>query len=77
MNKKTAQELYDLGFEASQALLKILELKDKISSEEFEAIKKGVGISFGQIDWYVLSVLTKQYPELDRFKPDENAECNC
>jgi hypothetical protein len=41
---------------------------DKCSHEDFELIKRGVGLSIGKIQMELLEVINAQYPDLDDLK---------
>ena len=38
---------------------------DKLSSEQHEQIKRGVGLSIGKIQMDILEIINKAYPDLD------------
>jgi hypothetical protein len=38
---------------------------DKCSPEQYEKLKRGVGLSVGKIQMEILEVINKEYPELD------------
>ncbi len=40
----------------------------KCSAEDFELIKRGVGLSIGDIQMELLEVINAQYPDLDDLK---------
>lgn len=40
-------------------------VKDKVSSEEFEQVKKGVGLAIGSIEIQVNAHLYRQFPDLE------------
>ena len=41
------------------------EIKDHCPVEDFETIKRGVGLSIGTIQMDILEFINKQYPEID------------
>lgn len=66
MDKQAAIEMRDHGVKAIRGLMDLLYLaQERCSPEECELIKRGVGLSIGRIDADLLSIIYKQYPELD------------
>lgn len=74
MNKATAEKIKLRGETAIRELVAILEV-DKIQAdcteEEFEAIKRAIGLSIGRIDTELLVVAYQQFPELDPIKKNQ------
>jgi hypothetical protein len=65
MDRATAESLKRLGLDAVTSLSKLLELaKKRCSDEEFQRIKKGVGLTIGKIETDVLGELYKHFPDL-------------
>ncbi len=66
MNNQEATEMRDHGLKAIQELLIVLNLaKTQCSQEQYEQIKRGVGLSIGRIQMELLAVINAAYPELD------------
>jgi hypothetical protein len=66
IEEKYAKEVCELALEAVSNLSKILKIcKEKCSEEEYEKMKKCVGLSIGKIQIEILDSILKQYPELD------------
>lgn len=42
--------------------------KDKCSAEEYEVIRRGVGLSIGRIQVEILDIVYAKYPELDHLR---------
>lgn len=40
----------------------------RCSEEDFQVIKRGVGLSLGRIQMEILEVINSQYPDLDHLK---------
>ena len=65
MNRADAESLKRLGLDAVVSLSKLLELaRTKCSDEEYQAIKKGIGLGIGLIETDVLGQLYRQFPDL-------------
>ena len=69
MNETDARELRELGLRAVEQLSDLLNLaKERCSEEEYESIRRGVGLSIGRIQLEVLDVVGENYPQIeDRF----------
>lgn len=66
MNKQVATEIQQDGLRAIEHLsLLLIKAKDRCSSEMYEQIRKGVGLSIGRIQTELLDVIYAEYPELD------------
>jgi hypothetical protein len=66
MNKQDATEMRDHGVRAIRELMDLLYMaRDRCSPEEYESIKRGVGLSIGRIDVDLLGIIYKEYPEID------------
>ncbi len=68
-DRRSAEELRDLSLRAVSQLSQILNhSRDQFSQEEFERIKKGVGLAIGQVQTEVLNIIYSRYPDLDDLK---------
>jgi hypothetical protein len=69
MDKTVAMEIKRHGMDAIRSLSDALSVCDnRCSPEEYERIKRGVGLSIGRIDTELLGVVYAVYPELDDLK---------
>ena len=71
MNKLTAEAINNVCSIAIRELVSILEfdgVKSLESPGEFEAIKRGIGLSIGTIDTQLACIVYSQFPELDPTK---------
>ena len=69
MNQETAQEIKEYALKAIENLSISLNVAiDKCSEEDFEKLKKAVGLSIMKIDSDVLAFVYTKYPELDDLK---------
>lgn len=66
MTRDEAQKVHDLAINAITDLTSILHVGT--DCDEYEQIKKGVGLSIGRIQMEILEVLYKNFPELDNLK---------
>lgn len=65
-DKKAASEIKRLSLSAIRDLTEILNVsRESCSDEEFECLRKGVGIAVGNIQTSVLDVIYAEHPELD------------
>jgi len=64
-----ARELRELGLRAVEELSDLLNAaKTRCSEEEYERLRRGVGLSIGRIQTEVLDVICEKYPHIeDRF----------
>jgi hypothetical protein len=61
-----AKEVSELALDAVAKLSQILNaITGRCSEEEYEQIKRGVGLSIGKIQMEVLDLIYTNYPELD------------
>ena len=66
MNKPTAIEIKERSLSAVSELSQLLNaIKGRCSSEEYDRIKRGVGLSIGRIQTELLDIVYTAYPELD------------
>ena len=66
MNRKTAEELVTRLEEINRLIFSILpEFEERLSSEEFEFLKREVARMGVMADTHVSPVLLKQYPDLN------------
>ena len=69
MEKTIAIEIREHALSAIRALVEVLNVcRDGCSPEEFQQIKRGVGLSIGRIETELLAVVYAAYPELDDLK---------
>ena len=69
MKKQDATEMKQHGLRAIEELSDLLNIAvDGCSGEEYERIKRGVGLSIGRIQTELLDVIYAEYPELDHLK---------
>lgn len=73
MEKTFAIEIQKHALDAIRALSEALSAcENQCSPEEYERIKRGVGLSMGKIETELLGVLYAEYPELDDLKDVPN-----
>jgi outer membrane PBP1 activator LpoA protein len=75
IDKTTAIQIQGRALAAVRELMAILpEINDKSSEEDFDRIRRGVGLSVGRIQMEILEVINAQHPEIDdlRSEPDSN-----
>lgn len=66
MDKACAKEIRDHALKAIAELSHaLIASENRCSAEEFEQVKRGVGLSIGKIQIELLGVVYKRYPELD------------
>lgn len=63
MDRECAQKIHDLALKSITDLTAILHVDNKY--EEYDQIKKGVGLSIGKIQMDILEIIYKRFPELD------------
>ncbi|MDX6384800.1 MAG: hypothetical protein QOK48_2373 [Blastocatellia bacterium] len=69
MNQQDATEMRDHGLRAIEQLSDILNIAlEKCPPEQYEEVKRGVGLSIGRIQTELLDVIYGAYPELDHLK---------
>jgi hypothetical protein len=69
MSKEDAINMRNYALTAIEQLSELLNIAwERCSPEEYEQIKKGVGLSMGRIQILVLDVLYESYPEIDHLK---------
>ena len=69
MEKKIAIEIQQHALDAIRALSEALSrCENRCSPEEYQQIKRGVGLSMGRIETELLGVIYAEYPELDDLK---------
>ena len=65
--RQFALEVQSRGLKAVELLWEIVELnKDGCSPDEYERIRRGVGIALGRIQMDVLDTLYKHHPDLNQ-----------
>jgi hypothetical protein len=66
IEKEVAIEVQKHALDAIRSLSDALSAcENRCSPEEFEQIKRGVGLSMGRIETELLSVIYRAYPDLD------------
>ncbi|HYR77460.1 MAG TPA: hypothetical protein VEM96_16720 [Pyrinomonadaceae bacterium] len=66
LEKDDAMEIRDHALKAIRELMELLHIsKDKCEPEQYDHIKRGVGLSIGRIQMEILEVINTAYPELD------------
>ena len=69
IEKQCATEICELALKAISELSQSLNIsRGRSSEEEYELIKRGVGLSIGKIQTDLLDVIYAAYPELDDLK---------
>jgi hypothetical protein len=69
MEKRIAIEIQQHALDAIRALSEALSAcENQCSPEEYQQIKRGVGLSMGRIGTELLGVIYAAYPELDDLK---------
>jgi hypothetical protein len=69
VNQQDATEMRERGLKAIAELSQLLNTaRDRCSQEEYELIKRGVGLSIGRIQTDLLDIINAAYPELDDLK---------
>ena len=65
MNEKDAAKTINVAQQASAMLnMQLMDLQENLSSEEFERVKKGFGITMGELFVNIIDPLYKTYPSL-------------
>jgi hypothetical protein len=66
MNRDQAVEVKGRTLAAVEALVSVLDIvKGKVPDQEFEQIKKGIGLAIGTIEIQVNAPLYRQFPDLE------------
>ena len=66
MNRDQAVEVKERALAAVEALASALDIvKGKVTDEEFEQVKKGIGLAIGSIEIQVNARLYRQFPDLE------------
>ena len=66
IEKECATEIKVLALKAITELSQVLNVcENRCTEEEYECIRKGVGLSIGKIDTELLGIIYMAYPELD------------
>ncbi|RST47335.1 hypothetical protein [Variovorax sp. MHTC-1] len=66
MKRDQAIQIHAKALAAVESLISILEvMKDTVAPEEFEKLKKGVGLSIGAIEMHINAPLHQQFPDLE------------
>ena len=74
LEKDDAVEIRDHALKAIRELMDLLYLsKDKFDPEQYEKIKRCVGLSVGRIQMEILEIINAAFPELDDLidQPDD------
>lgn len=75
LKKEDAKIIRDHALTAIRELMTLVYFSaDRCSPEEYEQLKRGVGLSIGRIQMEILEVINRAYPELDDLldAPSEN-----
>lgn len=65
MKKEHALNINNVSIDSITSFSKLLmEMNGQISNEEFQILKKGIGIVIGELQVRVLDFIYKQYPDL-------------
>ncbi len=66
LEKDDAVQIRDHALKAIRELMDLLYIsKDKFDAEQYEQIKRCVGLSIGRIQMEILEIINAAYPELD------------
>ena len=69
VSKETALQIQRRALNAIIELNTALsEIEDDCPDEDFELVKRGVGLSIGRIQMEILEVLNRQHPDIDDLK---------
>ena len=69
LDKQIAIRIKEHSLRATVELSTLLvEIQDKVSSEDYEIIKRGIGRTIGRIQLEILDFVYYQHPELDHHK---------
>ncbi len=69
MNKEVAIEIQARALSAVEALTSVLDpALERCSREEYELVRRGVGLSIGRIQTELLDFIYALFPELDHLK---------
>ena len=69
MDKEMAIEVQSHALNAIRSLSEALSVcENRCSPEEYQQIKRGVGLSMGRIETELLGVIYAAYPEIDDLK---------
>jgi hypothetical protein len=66
MNKQDAIDVYEHALKAISELSRtLIAIEGKCSAEEYERVKRAIGLSIGMIQTDILDPINSVYPELD------------
>ncbi|RSZ24200.1 hypothetical protein EJO66_32090 [Variovorax beijingensis] len=66
MRRDQAIQIHGKALAAVEALTSVLEvMKETVTAEEFEKLKKGVGLSIGAIEMHINAPLLQYFPDLE------------
>ena len=69
MEKQCAIEIRKLALEAVSRLSQVLVIaENRCDKQEYEQLKKGVGLSIGSIQMDLLEIVDSAFPDLDDLK---------
>lgn len=75
MDKSTAIQVQERALTAVKELMAILsETEGKCSGETYQRIKRGVGISVGEVQMGILEVINELYPEIDDLRGSSDSD---
>lgn len=65
-DRQSAEALRDQSLQAVSQLSRVLMVsRNRCSPDEFERVRKGVGLAIGHVQSEVLDMIYSQYPDLD------------
>ena len=74
IEKERAAEIRESALRAISELSRLLEAcRGRCSDDDYERLRKGVGLSIGRIQTDLLDVVYSAYPDLDDLKNDRHA----
>ena len=66
IDKTTAIQVQQRALSAIRELMTILsEIDGKCSEQDYQCIKRGVGLSVGRVQMEILEILNAQHPDID------------
>lgn len=72
MKRETAKEIIDRFEDINKSIFSVLlEFKDKLSSEEYESLRREVARMGVMADTYIYPKIIESYPDLDPIKNQE------
>jgi len=72
MTKKDGSNMQHHALKAVEQLSDLLSIaQERCSTDEYESIRRGVGLSIGKIQLEILDHIYAKYPELDHLKSEK------